>query len=217
MGGFLDFQLFRIGETPVTVASLLASAGILIAAFVFSRVSRGLIANRLLARTRLAIGVRYAIGRFAGYLILFLGAAMALQPLGINTTTLAAFGAALGVGLGFGLQDIVKNFVAGLIVLIERPIQVGDRIEMGDVSGDVVEIRARATIVRTNDDIHLIVPNSKFISESQPKLRTQARALSGADRRRLRVGPTRRGRGPPRGRGPERERRAGSGADRLVP
>lgn len=166
MGNFLDFRLFRIGDTPVTVASLLASLGILIATWVVSRVSRGLIANRLLARTRLAVGVRYAIGRFAGYIVLFLGAAVALQPLGINTTTLAAFGAALGVGLGFGLQDIVKNFLAGLIVLIERPIQVGDRIEIGDVSGDVVEIRARATIVRTNDDIHLIVPNSKFISET---------------------------------------------------
>ena len=79
-------------------------------------------------------GVRYAIGRFVGYLVFFLGAAVALQTLGINATTLAAFGAAVGVGIGFGLQDLVKNFVAGLVILIERPFQVGDRIEIGDVS-----------------------------------------------------------------------------------
>jgi small-conductance mechanosensitive channel len=70
------------------------------------------------------------------------------------------------VGLGFGLQDIVKNFVAGIIVLLERPIMVGDRIEIGKVVGDVVEIRTRSTVVRTNDEVYLIVPNAKFISET---------------------------------------------------
>jgi small-conductance mechanosensitive channel len=112
------------------------------------------------------MGLRYAIGRILGYVIFFLGVLIALQTVGINATMLAVFGGALGVGLGFGLQDVVKNFVAGLVVLIERPVQVGDRIEIEGVSGDVVEIRARATVVRTNDDIHLIVPNSKFISET---------------------------------------------------
>ena len=82
------------------------------------------------------------LGRFAGYLVFFLGAAIALQTLGIHATTLAAFGAALGVGIGFGLQDIVKNFVAGLILLIERPFQVGDRIEIEKIAAEVVEIRA---------------------------------------------------------------------------
>ncbi len=85
---------------------------------------------------------------------------MALQTLGVNATTLAAFGAALGVGIGFGLQDLVKNFVAGLVILIERPFQVGDRIELDKNAAEVVEIRARATVLRTNDDVHLIVPNA---------------------------------------------------------
>jgi small-conductance mechanosensitive channel len=114
----------------------------------------------------MAVGSRYAIGRVFGYVILALGVLVALQPLGVNATTLAVFGGAIGIGVGFGLQDVVKNFVAGLIILIERPIQVGDSIELGDVTGDVTEIRGRATVVRTNDDIYLIVPNSKFISDT---------------------------------------------------
>ncbi|HLN80429.1 MAG TPA: mechanosensitive ion channel domain-containing protein [Thermoanaerobaculia bacterium] len=166
MGNFLSTRLFRVGETPVTVSSLLLSLAILIASLVLSRVARNVVANRLLGRTRLGEGTRYAIGRVLGYLILFVGVLVALQPLGVNATTLAVFGGALGIGLGFGLQDIVKNFVAGLIILVERPIQVGDSIEIGDVIGDVTAIRGRATVIRTNDDIYLIVPNSKFVTDT---------------------------------------------------
>src|SRR5262245_3193362 len=110
--------------------------------------------------------MRYALGRFAGYLVLFLGIAAALQAIGVHMTTLAAFGAAVGVGIGFGLQDIVKNFVAGLLLLIERPFQVGDRIEIDGTTAEVVEVRARATILKTNDDVHRIVPNSRFVMET---------------------------------------------------
>jgi small-conductance mechanosensitive channel len=166
VGNLGDYQLFRIGNTSVTAASLVVTLAILAGSYVLARVSRSLIANRLLARTRLSPGVRYAFGRFAGYLVFFLGAAAALQTLGINATTLAAFGAAVGVGIGFGLQDLVKNFVAGLVILIERPFQVGDRIEIDGASAQVVEIRSRATVVRTNDDVHLIVPNSRLTGET---------------------------------------------------
>ena len=150
----------------MTVSSLLLALAILIASLVLSRLARTFVADRLLGRTRLEVGARYAIGRVFGYVILALGILVALQPLGVNATTLAVFGGALGIGLGFGLQDVVKNFVAGLTILVERPIQVGDSIEVGDVTGDVTEIRGRATIVRTNDDIYLIVPNSKFITDT---------------------------------------------------
>lgn len=161
-----NYQLFRIGNTSVTAASLVVTVAILVVSFVLGRVLRSLIANRLLAKTRLSPGIRYAFGRFVGYLVFFLGGAAALQTLGINATTLAAFGAAVGVGIGFGLQDLVKNFVAGLVILIERPFQVGDRIEIDHVSAQVAEVRSRATVLRTNDDVHLIVPNSKLTSET---------------------------------------------------
>jgi small-conductance mechanosensitive channel len=162
VGNLADYQLFRIGNTSVTAASLIVTLAIFAGSYVLARVLRSLIANRLLARTRLSPGVRYAIGRFVGYLVFFLGAAAALQTLGINATTLAAFGAAVGVGIGFGLQDIVKNFVAGLVILIERPFKVGDRIQMEDMTAEVREIRPRATVLRTNDDIHIVVPNAKL-------------------------------------------------------
>lgn len=166
MGNFLSTRLFRVGETQITVSSLLIALAILVASFVLSRLARTFVADRLLGRTRMAVGSRYAIGRVFGYVILTLGVLVALQPLGVNATTLAVFGGAIGIGVGFGLQDVVKNFVAGLIILVERPIQIGDSIELGDVIGDVTEIRGRATVVRTNDDIYLIVPNSRFISDT---------------------------------------------------
>jgi small-conductance mechanosensitive channel len=165
MDNVFDYRLFRIGDTTVTTASLVAAIVVLIATYVVARIARRLVADRLLARTRLSIGVRYMLGRFTGYTVFVLGAIMALQTIGIRATTLTAFGAALGVGIGFGLQDIVKNFVAGLVILIERPFEVGDRIEIDKIAAEVAEIRSRATILRTNDDVHLIVPNSRFMSD----------------------------------------------------
>ena len=166
MGAILDYSLFRIGDTSVTVASLAAAVLVLVVSWVLSRVVRSLIADRALSRTRISPGVRYMLGRFAGYLVFVLGTLVALQTIGIRATTLTAFGAALGVGIGLGLQDIVKNFVAGLILLIERPLEVGDRIEFQGSAAEVAEIRSRATVLRTNDDVHLIVPNSRFVNDT---------------------------------------------------
>jgi small-conductance mechanosensitive channel len=165
MESILEFRLFRMGGAAVTAGSLIAFLAILIGSYVLAQLVRRLIVRRLMPN-RLTMGVRYALGRFASYLIVLLGAVVALETLGVSVGALTAFGAALGVGLGFGLQDIAKNFVSGLILLVERPIQVGDRIELGNISGDVVEIRTRATVIRTNDDVHLIIPNSKFISDT---------------------------------------------------
>src|SRR6266542_4990347 len=166
MQNILDYHLFRIGQTQVTIASLLATLAILAVTWVAARLLRKLVSDKLFCKARVDPGVRYAIGRVVSYIVWVLGLIVALQPLGVNATTLAVFGGAIGVGIGFGLQDIAKNFVAGLILLIERPIKVGDRIEIRKVVGDVAEIRARATLVRTNDDIYLIVPNALFITET---------------------------------------------------
>jgi small-conductance mechanosensitive channel len=166
MQDILDYHLFRIGQTQVTLASLLATVAILAVTWVAARLLRKLVSEKLFGKARVDPGVRYAIGRVISYIVWVLGLIIALQPLGINATTLAVFGGAIGVGIGFGLQDITKNFIAGLILLIERPIKVGDRIEIGKVIGDVAEIRARATLVRTNDDIYLIVPNARFITDT---------------------------------------------------
>jgi len=166
VSGVLDYQLFRIGDTSVTAASLAAALLVFAVSYVLARLARRLVTERMLSRTPLSLGVRYMLGRFTGYVVFVLGALVALQTIGIRATTLTAFGAALGVGIGFGLQDVVKNFVAGLILLIERPFQVGDRLEVQGVAAEVIEIRSRATLLRTNDDVHWIVPNSRFTSET---------------------------------------------------
>ena len=87
-----------------------------------------------------------------------------VQSLGVNLNSLVIFGGAVGVGVGLGLQNVVSNFVAGLILLIEQPIRLGDRIETKSTLGDVVRIAARSTWVRTNDNVVIIVPNSDFIN-----------------------------------------------------
>jgi small-conductance mechanosensitive channel len=89
-----------------------------------------------------------------------------LQTAGIDLTALNVLAGAVGIGLGFGLQNIVNNFISGIIILFERPIKVGDRIEVGSVEGEVVRIGGRSTEVVTNDNITIIVPNSRFITEN---------------------------------------------------
>jgi small-conductance mechanosensitive channel len=91
---------------------------------------------------------------------------MSLQMVGLNLTSLAVVAGAVGVGIGFGMQNIVHNFVSGLIILAERPIAIGDRIEIGGVAGQVKQIRLRSTTVLTNDNIVYIVPNSDFITHT---------------------------------------------------
>ena len=88
------------------------------------------------------------------------------QSLGVNLDSLVVFGGAVGVGVGLGLPNVVSNFVAGLILLIEQPIRIGDRIEVKETFGDVVKIGARSTWIRTNDNIVIIVPNSDFINSA---------------------------------------------------
>jgi small-conductance mechanosensitive channel len=117
----------------------------------------------LLAKSRIDIGVRQATGSIVRYVIIAIGFVVILQTVGIDLSTVTVLAGALGIGVGFGLQTITNNLVSGLILLFERPIKIGDRIEVGNVTGDVVDISARATTVITNDNIAIIIPNSEFI------------------------------------------------------
>ena len=117
---------------------------------------------RVLNRSGLDPSLRYAIAQVTSYTIILIGLLMALQNTGVDLSTLTVFAGALGVGIGLGLQNISSNFISGLILLAERPIKIGDRIEVNKVAGQVVNIQARSTTVLTNDNITLIVPNSAF-------------------------------------------------------
>ncbi|HEX5884366.1 MAG TPA: mechanosensitive ion channel domain-containing protein [Pyrinomonadaceae bacterium] len=122
--------------------------------------------NRVLARRGVDLGVREATGAIVRYLLLFIGLLVILQTIGIDLTALSILTGAVGLGIGFGLQNIASNFISGIIILFERPVRIGDRIAVGDIEGDVVRIGARSTTVLTNDNIDIIIPNSKLITEN---------------------------------------------------
>lgn len=160
----LNYPLFKMGEASLTlsviVKLLLLFALVLAAEYLLRRY----FTKRLLKRTRLDASLQYGIARIGGYVFILLGFYVALTALGINLSSLAVVAGAIGVGIGFGLQNIIHNFVSGLIILIERPIALGDRIEVAGVAGNVTRIRLRSTEIVTNDNISIIVPNSDFIT-----------------------------------------------------
>ncbi len=162
----LSFQILKLDETSITLWTILSLILLLVMLFYLASKLRFWLVNRVLVRSSLDIGAREAIGAITRYVILFIGLLMIFQTVGINLTTLNVIAGAVGIGIGFGLQTIASNFISGLIILFERPIKIGDRIEVDNVVGDVIEIRARSSTVQTNNNIAIIVPNTKFITEN---------------------------------------------------
>src|SRR5262245_58737567 len=156
---------FGIPGTPFTLGKLLLMAALLVLLLYFSRRFTRWLVDSFLAHRHLDLGVRQAVGTLVKYAITTLGVVVILQAVGIDLSAFTVLAGAVGVGLGFGLQNIASNFVSGLIILFERPIKVGDRIEVGGVTGQVRRIGARATTVVTDENIAVIVPNSQFISD----------------------------------------------------
>ncbi|HTZ57736.1 MAG TPA: mechanosensitive ion channel domain-containing protein [Acidobacteriaceae bacterium] len=162
----LQHSLFKIGPLPITPLFLIKACVFFFLLISLSRLVERVLVTRLLRRLHIADAQRFALGRFATYLFFFGGLFIGLQSLGVNLSSLVVFGGAIGVGIGLGLQNVVSNFVAGLILLVEQPIRLGDRIETSQTLGDVVKIAARSTWIRTNDNVVIIVPNNEFINNS---------------------------------------------------
>jgi small-conductance mechanosensitive channel len=136
---------------------------LLIAVFWFSSRTKRFLFNRFLVKSGLDRALQYAIAQIVSNLVLVIGIFIVLENTGIHLGALTVFAGAVGVGIGFGLQNIASNFISGLVILAERPITIGDRVEVAGVVGQVQQIRARSTVILTNDNIAMIVPNSKFI------------------------------------------------------
>jgi small-conductance mechanosensitive channel len=136
---------------------------LLIAVFWFSSRTKRFLFNRFLAKSGLDRSLQYAIAQIVSNIVLIVGIFIVLDNAGIHLGALTVFAGAVGVGVGFGLQNIASNFISGLVILAERPITVGDRVEVAGIVGQVQHIRARSTVIVTNDNITMIVPNSKFI------------------------------------------------------
>lgn len=158
--------LFTIGDSRITLIRLFLSLSLVVLVFIFSRWIRRILSQKILTKTKLDLGMRESISTITQYIVLVLGLVIALQSIGIDLTALHVLAGALGVGIGFGLQTIANNFISGLIIMFQRPIKLGDRIQVDDVSGKVVQIGSRGTTVLTNDNIAIIVPNSDFMTKN---------------------------------------------------
>src|SRR5436309_5206034 len=136
---------------------------LLMVVFWISSHTKRFLFNRFLVRSGLDRSLQYAIAQIVSKFVLVVGVLVVLENTGIHLAALTVFAGAVGVGVGFGLQNIASNFISGLVILAERPITIGDRVEVAGIIGRVQQIRARSTVILTSDNIAMIVPNSKFI------------------------------------------------------
>jgi potassium efflux system protein len=155
---------FNLGSQRISIGLVIISAGILYGSFLASWMVQKVLIDEVLARRRVETGVRVSIARLVHYVLIFIGFLLALLALGFDFTKVTIILSALGIGIGFGLQSIVNNLVSGLILLFERPVRVGDFIEVGGKWAEIRKIGLRATTVQTFDQADVIIPNADLVS-----------------------------------------------------
>jgi small-conductance mechanosensitive channel len=155
--------LVHLAGGPITIGALVLGLVIVIVAYVSAGVASRAVA-RVLARHGLADGSRFALAKITRYMIVLVGVFVAVMSLGIRLDALLAASTVVLVGIGFGLQNIAQNFVSGLILLIERPVALGDFVQIGQTFGSVVDVGLRATRVVTRDQVTIIIPNSELVT-----------------------------------------------------
>jgi len=149
---------------PITLADVGLALIIGVATFVFAKQIPALLEMILLSSTDMSVGERYTITTLTAYAIITIGLLVVFGLIGVPWSQLQWLVAALGLGIGFGLQEIVANFISGLIILFERPVRVGDVVTVGDTDGVVTKIQIRATTIRNWDRKELLVPNKEFVT-----------------------------------------------------
>ena len=163
--GLADVTLFHVGETPVTGSDIFRFLIILIVAYLLSRSIRYAIRRVSDRDSSGSQASLYTLSRLSHYTIIIIALFIALSSIGLDFSNLALVAGALSVGIGFGLQSIVSNFVSGLIILFEHTLRVGDYIELDTgLTGTVKAINVRSTLINTNDNIDIVVPNSEFVT-----------------------------------------------------
>ena len=158
-------SVLNLGGNDFSIINLLFLMSLFIASILISSYITNLLRINVLQATRMTRGSQEIISIITKYGLISLSSVVLLQAYGLNLSSLALIGSALGVGIGFGFQDIARNFASGIVLLFERSIQVGDFIQIGDHLGVVEEVRTRSIVLKTLDRISIIVPNSRFLSE----------------------------------------------------
>ena len=162
VGALLNTGIAGTQFTPLKMMMVIVLLVALV--WVTGRVTHWLV-RQVLEKRGLELGLAETLGTLVRYAVIGVGLVIILQSAGVDLTALNVLMGALGVGLGFGLQNVASNFVCGIIILLERPVSVGDRVEIGGTTGDVHAIGARATTLVTDDSVAVIVPNTQFITE----------------------------------------------------
>jgi small-conductance mechanosensitive channel len=194
---WINTPLFTVGETPITVSTIAILCAILFFAWWFSyMLEKGLRGMALRGRGGTTSSTVYAFARILRYVVWIAGSLIGLTYLGFDLTTFALIGGAIGLGIGFGLQSIVANFISGIVLLVEKTLKVGDFVDLeSGVRGTVTEIGMRFTRVTTNDSVDVLVPNSEFINqrvtnwtyrERNRRIRVPFTVAYGSDKRQLR-------------------------------
>ena len=157
-------ELFHVGNTAFTLSSLVIILFSLFLLFYLTGKLRKLMIKRIFPKYGLDPATGISIATLTRYILIVIGLLIIFQTSGIDLSALGILFGALGIGIGFGLQNVTSNFISGLIILFEKPVKIGDRIEVDDIVGNIVKISARSTTIINNDNIAVVVPNSDFIN-----------------------------------------------------
>ncbi len=163
LSGAMTTPLFYIGDAHLSITAIFKLILLAIVAFFISRILSEGIKRSLLVRMRLDRGSQEAISTIISYILATFGCIIVLQGAGINLTSLTVLAGVIGIGFGFGLQNLATNFISGITLLLEHQIRVGDFIEIDNLLGTVENISIRSTIIKTIDGLFVIIPNIKFV------------------------------------------------------
>ena len=155
----------EVGTVSIAAKAVATSLAVAIATFVLTGLTGFILDREIVPRLRLRPGAGYAMVTFTRWTIVIVGTVLTLAALGIDMAKVTLLASAVGVGIGFGLQNVVNNFVSGLILIVERPVGVGDLIEVGPLTGEVKRIGIRSSVVRTFQGAEVIVPNAELVSK----------------------------------------------------
>jgi small-conductance mechanosensitive channel len=161
-----EYELFKIGERPVQTMDIIIFVAAFLVFIYLATLARRILVGRLLVKANFRAETTQLAGFVIQYSIILIGFIITLQIIGIDLTGLNVLAGAIGVALGFGLQTIANNFVSGLIIVLESPFRIGDRIEIGTITGKITEIGARSTKILADDETVHIIPNQKLVTDN---------------------------------------------------